>query len=151
MGLYNLLIKLITNKILISLFLLVFISCNTSKSVFTESPPFEIEKVFVNNEPNVSEIIIAFNKLPETVEISKIHFQNKVEKPTFVESSDNKFKIRFSTHTNWNLSNIPEEEAKNKIPVKSDFNLDENQIIIEYFYLEKKYFYKTSIEQKAVD
>jgi len=127
-------------------------SCNsTKKSVFVKSPPFEIQHVSLVKEPNKTIIYIDLYKLPESVDINEVHYEKMIAKTTQDESSENIFKAVFFNNTNWNLSDNPKDEAENKIPLKSEFVMDENQIIIGYFYNGKNYLYKTNLDQKPMD
>lgn len=148
----SIIINKITRKFFLLGFLLVFASCNSTKSaVFTQSPPFEIQQTSIVKEPNESIIYIDFHKLPESVRIHEVHYQKMIAKTTQVESSENTFKAVFFNNTNWNLSDNPEEEAANKIQLKSEFDMDENHFIIGYFYNGEKYLYKAKLVQKPMD
>jgi hypothetical protein len=125
------------------LFIINLLSCNASKDLFYVAMPQEIKSITFENwtsgrmeSGSGTVFIIEFEKpLRNNVRIEKIYYKNL--ETEFVQVNETKFKANFHYNT------IFQEFQTSAIATKN-FNLKDNEAIIEYQNHNKTYFYKCS-------
>lgn len=136
-----------------SLFLIIIIlnlfSCNTSKRVFYASPPQEIKSITLENwvggrmeSGSGTAFVIEFVKpLQNSIRLEKIYYRNL--ETELIQVNETNFKANF------HYNKIYQKHQTSLISSK-EFNLKENEAVIEYQKDNLKYWYKcTQIKEIA--
>lgn len=140
---------------------MVLFSCAGGKDVlFEQDPPFQIKKVTAQNwvagtQGGGSGIIVTIymGQIHEDLRIQDVYFGEGISKAEQDKRNVDKYVGRFETEMNRDIimSENPKEEAQNKPPMKSPFNLEKNEVVISYVHDGEVKFYKYSeVEEKPI-
>ena len=125
------------------LFIINLLSCNASKDLFYAAMPQEIKSITFENwtsgrmeSGSGTVFIIEFEKpLRSNVRIEKIFYKN--QETEIVQETETKYSASFHSNALYREQHSSDAASKN-------FNLKDNEAVIEYQNRNKTYFYKYS-------
>lgn len=162
---FNLLIRMKTLQSFIFLFILMTTySCNNTKPILEEDPPFLIseatfQKWFggTQNAGGGIQLTLIFSKISEGVDVEKVYFRGKSENLKQDHQNSKSFVATFVDKPKQDIildrNSIKEmDNPKPSITVKSPFDLEANQAVIQYQVQSKTFYYKMNnvTEKEAV-
>lgn len=133
--------------------------CKTKKDslAFTQNTPFTIENTYsqkwvagVKGGGSGLNLYVSINNISEGVIMKEFYFRDQI---TDVKASKNNLFIGYykNNENNMIMDSDSKKEAVNTPPVKSPFQLENNEAVLSYEFNNKTYYHKiSSIEEKDV-
>lgn len=132
----------------------------STNRIFVENPPFKIAEAYYQNwVAGVEEggsgtnVHIIFSEKDADVVIQNLYFRNQILKAKGNINEPNKFVgyLKNDSRRDVIMDADPMKEAQNTAPKKFSFQLEDNQVVVEYWFGGKKNFYKISnLSQKEM-
>lgn len=119
-------------------------ACRSAKEeLFTQPAPFEIKSVDSHTENGQLWITVEIKSMDQGVNLEEIHYQNQVAK--LIRRDCCNFVAHLDSKPDFIMSDNPLEEAKNRPPHQSQFELGPNETVIGYTQNGKKRYFKFDI------
>ncbi|MGV6845261.1 MAG: hypothetical protein ACWA42_03940 [Lutibacter sp.] len=140
-------------KFLLALLFIITSSCNATYKgyQFQKKIPFQIQSTeitdWVGGQPGIKGVKIRIQVVPTETVLKSVYYKNRRTVLDKNKHSNTYIGIIQTTDEtfDYNLNRNPKKEFGNSIKNKDDsipFNLNENEIVISYYYKSKLYFYK---------
>lgn len=136
--------------IIFLVFLLLGSSCKTSSDIFTNNPPFELDRVVaqkwvsgIKNGGSGTQITITFNELERSIDIIGVYYKDQwvrtINKPEFSTTYLGLFKDNSSPDKIMHENTL--SEAVNTPDTETLFDLTDNEVVINYRYEGEIHYY----------
>ncbi len=158
-------LKLLIILLVVPLFLFSFSNCGGTQEVqekksLTQNPPFKIAEAYYQNwvagvkdGGSGTNVHITFNEMNSDVIIQNIYFRNQIleAKGNINEPSKYVGYLKNDAQRDVIMDADPMKEAQNTPTKTFPFELENNQVVVEYWFGGKKNYYKISnLSQKEM-